>query len=73
MFKVETFLPILYSLTSELTKRAEAYSLIRNMFSFFSELKTICSNELNKKSEPLANPEDLDCGDFLNECEHLKH
>jgi hypothetical protein len=45
------------------------------MFSFFSELKTIGSDQLNKKCEHLANVyhKDLDYGDHLNECEHLKH
>jgi hypothetical protein len=54
-FKMEAFLLILNSLTSELTKRAEAYSLIGNLVSFFSELKTIGSDELSKKCEHLAN------------------
>ena len=35
-FKVETFLPDLDSLNADLTKRAEAYSWIGNLFSFFS-------------------------------------
>jgi hypothetical protein len=45
------------------------------MFSFFSELKTIGSDQLNKKCEHLANVyhKDLNYGDHLNECEHLKH
>ena len=49
--------------------------MIGNLFSFFSELKTIGSDELNKKSEHLANVylSDLDYGDLLNEYDHLKH
>ena len=50
-FKVETFLPVMDTLISELTKRAEAYSPVGNLFSFFSELKAIGSDELNKKCE----------------------
>ncbi|XP_040197362.1 zinc finger MYM-type protein 1-like [Rana temporaria] len=74
-FKVETFLPVLDSLIPALTKRAEAYSSIGNMFSFFCELKTIRSDDLKKRCEYLANVyhKDLDYGDLLNECEHLKH
>jgi len=37
-FKAGTFFPIVDSLISELTKHAEAYSLIANLLSFFSEL-----------------------------------
>ena len=44
-----------YKYLSELKKRTEAYSRIGNMFSFFSELKTSGSDELNKKYEHLAN------------------
>ncbi len=47
-FEVETFLPILDTLIFELTKRAEAYSQIGNLFSFFRELKTIVSDALRK-------------------------
>ena len=56
-------------------KRAEVYSLIGNLFSFFSELKTIGTDELNKKCEHLANVyhKHLHYGDPLNECEHLKY
>lgn len=46
-FKVDTYLPILDSLTSQLTKRAEAYENIGELFSFFNQLKTIDSDELN--------------------------
>ena len=74
-FKEETFLPVLDTLISELTKCAEVYSEIRNLFSFFSKLKTIGSDELNKKCEHLANGyhKDLDYCDPLIECEHRKH
>ena len=74
-FKVETFLPILDTLIFELTKRAEAYSQIGNLFSFFSELKTIASDALQKKCKHLANiyHNDLNYDDLLNECGHLKH
>lgn len=54
-FKVETFLPILDTLIVELTRRAEAYSQIGNLFSFLSELKTITSDALKTKCEHLAN------------------
>ena len=54
-FKMEAFLLILNSLTSELTKRAEAYSLIGNLFPFFCEFKTISSDELKNMYEHLAN------------------
>src|SRR5688572_22038514 len=47
-FKAETVLHILDSLTSDLRKRAESYSWIGNLFSFFSQLKTIGSDELKK-------------------------
>ena len=42
-------------------KRTEVYSLIGNLFSFFGELKTIGTDELNKNCEDLANvyPKDL--------------
>ena len=71
-FKVETFLPILGTLIFELTKCAEAYSQIGNLFFFFSELKTIASDALEKKCKHLANMYHKD-DDLLNECEHLKH
>ena len=60
---------------SELKKRAEAYSLIGNLLSFLCELKTIASGEINKKCEHLPNVyhKDLDYGDHLTECEHLKY
>ena len=66
---------LFWILNSDLTKRAEAYSWIGNLFSFFSQLKTIGSDELNKKCEHLANVyhKDLDYGNLLNECKHLKH
>jgi len=66
---------LFWILNSDLTKRAEAYSWIGNLFSFFSQLKTIGSDELNKKCEHLANVyhKDIDYGDFQNECKHLKH
>ena len=69
-FKVETFLPILDTLIFELTKRAEAYSQIGNLFSFFSELKTIASDALKKMCEHLANMYDKDFNydDLLYEC-----
>ena len=54
-FKMEAFLPILNPLTSDLKKRAEAYSLIGNLFSFFCEFKTISSDELKNMYEHLAN------------------
>ncbi|XP_013785780.1 uncharacterized protein LOC106469816, partial [Limulus polyphemus] len=44
-FKLETYLPILHS---HLTKRAEAFESIGNLFSFFSQLKTIDCNELSQ-------------------------
>ena len=48
-FKVETFHPILDTLIFELTKRAEAYSQIGNLFSFFSEFfKKIAFDALMK-------------------------
>ena len=74
-FKVETFLPILDTLIFELTIRAEAYSQIGNLFSIFSELKTIASDAPKKKCEHLTNMyhRDLNYDDLLNECEHLKH
>ena len=74
-FKVETYLPILDSLNSPLTKRAEAYESIGNLFSLFSQLKTIDSNELSQRCEKLANAyhEDLDYNELLNECKHFKH
>ena len=55
-------------------KRAEAYSLIGNLLSL-CELKTIDSDEINKKCEhlPYEYHKDLDYGDHLTECEHLKH
>ena len=73
-FKIGTFLPILDTLIFELTKRAEAYSQIGNLFSFFSELKTIASDALKKKCEHLATMyhKDLNYDDLLK-CEHLKH
>ena len=73
-FKVETFLPVLDSLICELKKRAEAYSMIGNLFSFFSELTTISSDELNIKCSDLAQMyhQDIYHGELLNECLHLK-
>ena len=72
---MEKILPVLDTLISELTKCAEVYSQIRNLFSFFSKLKTIGSDELYKKCEHLANVyhKDLDYGDLLIECEVRKH
>ena len=76
-FKVETYLSILDSLNSHLTKRAEAYESIGNMFSFFGQLKTIDCNELSlsQRCEKLANAyhEDLDYNELLNECKQFKH
>ena len=74
MFRVETFIPVLDSLIPHLTKRAEAYSSIENLFSFFSQVKTIDSFEPNKKCEKLTSMYhiDFDYGDLLNECKHLK-
>ena len=54
-YEVKIFLPVLYYLASELTKHVEVSSLIRNLFSFFSELKPIGTDELNKNCDHLVN------------------
>ena len=74
-FNVETYLPILDSLNSHLTKRAEVYESIGNLFSFFSQLKTIDCNELRQRCEKLAKAyhEDLDYNELLNQCKQIKH
>ena len=74
-FKVEISLPILDTVNFELTKRAEAYSQIGNLLSFFTELKTITSDPLKKKLEHLVNKyhKNLNFDNLLNEYEHLKH
>ena len=61
-------------LISELTKCAEAYLLIGNLFSFFSEVKTIIFDELNKSVSIwlICITKTLIMLTFLNECEHLK-
>ncbi|XP_013788300.1 zinc finger protein 862-like [Limulus polyphemus] len=73
-FKVETYLPLLDSLNSHLTER-EAYESIENLFSLFSQLKTIDCNEFSQRCEKLANAyhEDLDYNELLNECKQFKH
>ena len=63
---MEIFLPVLDTLISELTKRAEAYSLIGNLCSFLGELKTISFDELNKKCEHLANVYHKDLDDYAD-------
>lgn len=72
---MKTFLPILNTLIFELTKRAEAYSQIGDLFSFFSELKTIASDALKKKCKQLVNMyhKDLNYDGLVNECEPLQH
>ena len=78
-FKVETYLPIQDSLNYHLTKRAETYESIGNLFSFFSQLKTIDCNELSQsqrqRCEKLANAyhEDLDYNELINESKQFKH
>lgn len=72
---MDTYLPILDSLTSQLAKRAEAYENIGELFSFFNQLKTIDSDELSRSCEKLAKVyhEDLDYHELLNECKQFKH
>lgn len=74
-FKVETFLPVLDSQNTKLTKCAKAYSWIGNLFSFFSQLKTIGADDLNQKCKDLANVhhQHPDYDDLVNECTHFKH
>lgn len=60
-----------------LRSRAEAYSCIRNLFSFFSKLRRIGCDEPKERCEYLADVYHQDVkymyGDHLNECTQLKH
>lgn len=61
--------------TNRKVQSGNFHSQIRNVFSFFSELKSIASDALKNRCEQLANMyhNDLNYDNLLNECEHLKN
>jgi len=74
-FRVNTYLPIIDSLITELNKRGEAYEEISTRFTFLNKLTRMNTEEIARSCEKLSSfyHQDLDEHDLVSECEHLKH
>lgn len=61
-FRIESFLPMIDKITSELKKRTEAYKEISDLFGFFSQLTILSSTEISATAKSLISqyPNDLD-------------
>ncbi|CAH0564503.1 unnamed protein product [Brassicogethes aeneus] len=49
-FRIESYLPMIDKITSELKKRSQAYKEVSDMFGFFGHLTTLSSNEITDKA-----------------------
>lgn len=74
-FRVETFLPIIDTLTSELERRTQVYHGINNRFGFFTKLSSLQDDQIENHCEALCDTykSDLNRLDLKLECVHLKH
>lgn len=74
-FKVETYLPVIDSLSQALSHRLSAYETIHGLFSFLLALPELDSPSIENSCKLLASVYsiDLDEKEFIAECEHFKH
>eukprot|EP00731_Ephydatia_muelleri_P011481 Em0006g375a len=73
-FRIETYLPILDSLSAELNRRVQAYDKIELLFGFLVEFPSKSDDELRLATETFREnyPDDVDI-DFQEEMVHFKY
>ena len=74
-FKIKTYLPIVDSLISELSRRGEAYEEVNSRFTFLIKLAHMTTEEITESCEKLSTfyQDYLDGVELVSECEHLRH
>ncbi|XP_065650374.1 zinc finger MYM-type protein 1-like [Hydra vulgaris] len=74
-FKIETYLPVIDSLTSNLEKRTSAYEKINDNFGFLVNIQTIANVELKDHCSNLAQvyKKDINENELFFECQQFKH
>ena len=73
-FRIETYLPILDSLSAELNRHVQAYDKIELLFGFLVEFPSKSDDELRLATETFRDnyPDDVDI-DFQEEMVHFKY
>ncbi|XP_065645337.1 zinc finger MYM-type protein 1-like [Hydra vulgaris] len=74
-FKIETYLPVIDSLTSNLEKRTSAYEKINDNFGFLVNIQTIANVELKDHCSNLAQTykKDINENELFFECQQFKY
>lgn len=74
-FRVETYLPVIDSLTSNLEKRSTAYEKINNNFGFLVNIQTMANPEIKDCCSRLAKiyKKDINENELFFECQQFKH
>ena len=74
-FKVETYLPAIDSLTSNLEKRSTAYEKINDNFGFLANIQTMANVEIKDCCSNLAKiyKKNLNENELYFECQQFKH
>ena len=74
-FKIETYLPVIDSLTSNLEKRTSAYEKINDNFGFLVNIQTIANVELKDHCSNLAQiyKKDINENELFFECQQFKY
>ena len=74
-FRIETFIPIIDAIITELNKREQAYHDIDNKFSYFAQLQTLSNDEIIARSKTLAAMYylHLEEENLISECLQFKH
>ncbi|XP_065642588.1 uncharacterized protein LOC136074212 [Hydra vulgaris] len=74
-FKIETYLPVIDSLTSNLEKRSSAYEKINDSFGFLVNIQTIANVELKDHCSNLAQiyKKDINENELFFECQQFKY
>ncbi|XP_065645536.1 zinc finger MYM-type protein 1-like [Hydra vulgaris] len=74
-FKIETYLPVIDSLTSNLEKRTLAYEKINDNFGFLVNIQTIANVELKDHCSNLAQiyKKDINENELFFECQQFKY
>ena len=74
-FRVETYLPVVDSLPTGLTKRLKAYEHVDKLSGFLILLNTTTDNESEDRCDKISNvlSQDIDRCDLISECELFKH
>jgi len=73
-FRIETYLPILDTLSAELNRHVQAYDRIQSLFGFLVEFSSKTDDELQHATETFREnyPDDVDV-DFQEEMVHFKY